>query len=64
MLKADERLRNTVLGDLEVFPLQVRNQLFAFEHRAIERHLFDVGVQNVALALFAQNRRRGRRAIR
>jgi hypothetical protein len=34
------------------------------EHRAVERHLFNVGVQNIALALFAHNRGRGLFAIR
>ena len=56
VLEADERLPDAVLEDLEVFLLQVRDHAVAVEHRAVERHLFHVGVQNVALALFAQSR--------
>jgi hypothetical protein len=54
VLEADERLPDAVFEDLELFLLQAGNQpVVVVEHGAVEGHLFDVGVQNVALALFA-----------
>ena len=56
VLEADELLPDAVFGDLEVFLLQIGNQaVVAVEHRAVEHHLIDLGVQNVALALFSEN---------
>ena len=52
MLKADELLLDAVFEDLKVLFLQILDQAVAVEHGAVEHHLFNVGVQNVALALF------------
>jgi len=66
VLEADERLLDAIFQNLKIVFLQVRNQLVALEHGAVEHDFFHIRMQNVAFPLFVHGRweRRGRFAVR